>query len=128
MSAVSLTVKTLLGESTITAITSTRVFPSVLPLKTVLPAIAVAMSGEDEEYMLAGASQYPVGSVQIHCCAVTAKAAIELGETVKEALRDKLYTSGQNQAQFQKAGVDFTDFNDEQTLHRRVMSFDVRWR
>ena len=58
----------------------------------------------------------------------TAKGAIELGEAVKEALRDKLYTSGANEAQFYRSGVDFTDFNDTQTLHRRVMSFDVRWR
>lgn len=131
MSAVSLTIRALLAESGVTATTSQRVFPSVLPLMTTLPAIAVAMSSEAEEYHLQGASRYPEATVQIHCIASKAKDAMELGERVKEALRDKLYTSADSPpvyASFQKDATDFTDFADDQTTHRRVMTFNVRWR
>ena len=63
--------------------------------------------------------------------AATAKAAIELGEAVKVALRDHLYTEDSPpsvHASFQKDGPDFTDWSDNLSTHRRVMSFSVRWR
>lgn len=131
MSAVSLTIKALLALSGVTATTSTRIRPFPLPQGEVLPAIAVAMSAEDDEYLLAGASQYPQASVQIHCIALSASVAIELGERVKEGLRDLLYTSSDSppvKASFQKEAVDFTDFADDLSTYRRVMAFSVRWR
>ncbi|RWO20659.1 hypothetical protein [Mesorhizobium sp.] len=128
MSAVSLTIKALLAQSTVRAFTAQRVYPFPIPLTTSLPAIAVAMSAEDEEYALAGSTQYPLATVEVHCIALTAGSAIELGEAVKIALRDLLYTSGDVNASFRKSGVDFTDFADDLSTHRRVMSFDVRWR
>lgn len=128
MSAISLTIKALLAQSSVTSRTSTRVYPLPLPHSTMLPAIAVAMSAEDENYLLQGASQYPLATVQIHCIATKAKDAIDLGEAVKVALRDLLYTSGSTKASFQKEGPDFTDFADDLSTHRRVMNFTVRWR
>lgn len=130
-SAVSLTIKALLAQSGVTGTTSTRIRPFPLPQGETLPAIAVAMSAEDEEYLLSGAAQYPQTSVQVHCIALTASAAIELGERVKEALRDLLYTSSDSppvRASFQKEAVDFTDFSDDLSTHRRVMAFSLRWR
>lgn len=130
-SAVSLTIKALLAQSGVVATTSTRIRPFPLQQGETLPAIAVAMSAEDEEYTLAGAAQYPQTSVQIHCIALTASAAIEIGERVKEALRDLLYTSSDSppvKASFQKEPVDFTDFSDDLSTHRRVMAFSLRWR
>jgi hypothetical protein len=128
MSAVNLTIKALLAQSGVTVITSTRVYPFPLPPSTQLPAIAVAMTSEDEEYLLQGASQYPQAVVQVHCVAVKAKDANALGEAVKVALRDLLYTSGSLKASFQKDGPDFTDFADDLSTQRRVMGFSVRWR
>lgn len=132
MSAVSLTIKALLAKSGVTSVTSTRIYPGVLPHSTSLPAIAVSLSSEDEEMLLQGASQYPQASVQIHCVASKAKDAIELGEKVKTVLRDHLYTDGNSpplyRASFQKEALDFTDYADNLTTHRRVMSFSVRWR
>lgn len=131
MSAVSLTIKALLAQSTVTAVTSTRIFPSVIPHGETLPAIAVLMSTEEEDMLLQGASQYPRASVQIHCIAEKAKDAIELGEKVKTALRDHLYNNGNSppsNASFRKEALDFTDFADNVTTHRRVMSFTVLWR
>ena len=131
MSAVSLTINALLAQAGVTGITSTRIKPFPLPQGLALPAIAVAMSAEDDQYTLAGASQYPETSVQIHCTALSASAAIELGERVKEALRDLLYTSTDSppvKASFQKDAVDFTDFADDLSTYRRVMAFSVRWR
>ncbi len=131
MSAVSLTIKALLAQSGVTGVTSTRIRPFPLPQGETLPAIAVAMSAEDEEYTLAGASQYPQSSVQIHCIALSASAANELGERVKEGLRDTLYTSTDSppvKASFRKDAVDFTDFSDDLSTHRRVMAFSLRWR
>jgi hypothetical protein len=130
-SAVSLTVKALLAQSGVTATTSTRIRPFPLPQGETLPAIAVAMSAESDEYTLAGASQYPETSVQIHCIGLSGSSAIELGERVKEALRDLLYTSTDSppvKASFQKEAVDFTDFADDLSTFRRVMAFSVRWR
>ncbi|RWN33431.1 hypothetical protein [Mesorhizobium sp.] len=131
MSAVSLTIKALLAQGNVTGVTSTRVRPFPLPQGEALPAIAVAMSAEDEEYLLAGSGQYPSATVQIHCIALKASDAIELGEKVKVALRDLLYTSADSppvRASFQKDAIDFTDFADDLSTHRRVMSFNVRWR
>lgn len=130
-SAVSLTIKALLAQAGVTALVSTRIRPFPLPQGETLPAIAVAMSAENEEYTLAGAAQYPETSVQIHCIATKASAAIDLGEAVKIALRDLLYTSTDSpsvKASFQKDAVDFTDFADDLSTHRRVMAFSVRWR
>lgn len=128
MSAVALTIKALLAQAGVTGTTSTRIYPFPLPHTTTLPAIAVALSGEDEEQLLAGASQYAFSSVQVHCIAQKAKDAIALGEAVKTALRDHLFTSGATKASFQKDGVDFTDYADDLSTHRRVMGFSVRWR
>ena len=131
MSAVSLAIRALLAQSGVTAITSTRIRPFPLQQGESLPAIAVAMSSETEEQLLAGTSQYPETSVQIHCIATKASEAIDLGEAVKSALRDRLYTSSDSPpvvASFQKDGVDFTDFADDLSTHRRVMAFTIRWR
>lgn len=128
MSAVSLTIKALLAQSGVTAITSTRVYPFPLPQGASLPAIAVAMSAEDEEYLLSGASQYPVAAVQIHCVAQLAKDAIALGEAVKIAMRDLRYSASGKEVSFQKEGPDFTDYADDLSTHRRVMGFTARWR
>lgn len=131
MSAVSLTIRALLAQSGVTGTTSTRIYPLPVPPTTTLPAIAVALSAEDEEMLLSGASQYALSAVQIHCIAATAKAAIDLGEAVKTALRDRLYTADSPPsvyASFQKDGPDFTDYSDNLTTHRRVMVFTVRWR
>ena len=71
--------------------------------------------------------------MQIHCLTsgtvqTAAGDALDLGETVKIALRDLLFTSGSIKASFQKEPIDFTDFSDDASTHRRVMSFSVRWR
>lgn len=128
ITAVSLAIKALSAQSSVTAITSTRIHVSPLPQGTALPAIAVALSAEDEETLLAGSSQYPESSVQIHCLAPKASAAIDLGETVKLALRDLLFTQGSIKASFTKEPIDFQDWADDQSTARRVMSFAIRWR
>ena len=128
-SAVSLTLKALLAQSGVTGTTSTRIRPFPLPQGETLPAIAVAMSAEDEEYLLSGAAQYPNATVQVHCIATTATSAIQLGEKVKDALRDLHFSdSPPVSASFVKEALDFTDFSDDLTTFRRVMGFSVRWR
>jgi hypothetical protein len=129
MSAVFLTVRALLSKTAVTTLTSTRIQPHPLKQTTLLPAIAVAMSAEAEELLLHGASQYPEASVQIHCIAGTATDAIKLGETVKTSLRDVYFSdSPPVGASFVKDAADFTDFSDDLTTHRRVMTYSVRWR
>ncbi len=128
MTARNLTIQALLAGGSVAAIVSTRVYPAPLPLKTVLPAIAVALSGEDEQYLITGSAQYPLAVVQVHCIASSATAADNLGETVKVYLRDLHFEFGGSQGSFQKSGPDFVDFDDLQTTHRRVMTFDLRWR
>jgi len=129
--AVGLAVQALLADSAVIAITSTRIKPLPLADGTDYPAIAVAMSAEEEEYLLAGSSQYPQSTVQIHCVAETATDALVLGEAVKVALRDLSFTLAgppSTHASFAKEAVDFTDYSDDLSTHRRVMSFSVRWR
>jgi hypothetical protein len=109
-------------------VSGTRIYVSPLPQGTALPAIAVALTAEDEAMLLAGSSQYPESSVQIHCLAAKGSAALDLGETVKLALRDLLFTSGAIKASFTKEPIDFQDFADDQSTARRVMSFGIRWR
>jgi hypothetical protein len=131
MSGVSLTIKALLVPSPVTGLVANRIYPLPLPPTTTLPAIAVAMSAEDEEVLLQGASVYPETSVQVHCIAAKASAAIDLGEAVRDHLRDLHYVSADAQpvhASFQKDSVDFTDYADDLTTHRRVMAFTLRWR
>ncbi len=124
-----MTIRALLADATVTAVTSTRIQPFPVKQGTLLPAIAVALSGEIEEEMLSGSSQYPEASVQVHCIAPTATAAIQLGEKVKVALRDLYFSDAPPVgASFVKEAVDFTDFTDDLTTYRRVMSFTVRWR
>ncbi len=131
MSAVFLTVQALLANATVTGVTSTRVQPFPLKQGTALPAIAIAMSNEEEEMMLAGSSQYPNATVQVHCVATTASDVIRLGEKVKGALRDLLFydsNSPSNGGSFTKDALDFTDFSDDLTTFRRVMGYSLRWR
>ncbi|TIN82648.1 hypothetical protein [Mesorhizobium sp.] len=128
MSGVSLTIKALLSRPTLTAVVAQRVFPFPLPLKTKLPAIAVRMSAEDDPYLLDGAGKYPETDVEIHCVAVDADIAIELGETVKAELQDLHYTTGGADALYTKQPLDYSDFATDQSTARRVMGFSVRWR
>jgi hypothetical protein len=131
MSGVSLAIRALLVPSPVTAAVGSRVYPYPLPSTTALPAIAIAMSAEDEEMLLQGASVYPQTVVQVHCVAGSAKDAIELGEKVRDHLRDLAYVSADvppEHASFEKDAVDFTDFSDDLSTHRRVMSFNLRWR
>lgn len=128
MSARNFTVQALLAGTTVTAVTSTRIYPLPLPLKTTLPAIAVSLAAEDEGYTLAGASQYPLAVVQVHCLGASSTSADSLGEVVKVYLRDLHFTFGGEEGSFSKAGPDFTDYDDLQTVHRRLITFDLRWR
>lgn len=129
MSAVFLTIRALLANGTVTGVVSNRVQPFPLKQGTALPAIAVALSNEEDELTLSGSAQYPDTTVQVHCVATSATAAIQLGEKVKGALRDLLFSdSPPVNASFTKDALDFTDYSDDLTTHRRVMGFSVRWR
>ena len=129
MSAVFMTVRALVANTTVNAVISGRAMPFPLKQGTALPAIAVAMSDEDEPLMLAGSSRYPNATVQVHCIATTASDAIRLGEKVKAALRDLYFSdSPPVGASFVKDALDFTDFADDLSSYRRVIGFSVRWR
>lgn len=128
MSALSLTIKTLLAEPSITAITSTRIWPHNLPVKGGLPAIVVRLMGEDDPQHLAGSDRFPMATVALHCIASSMATADALGEAVKLALRDKLATHAGVEVQFMKTGTDFTDFDPADNSSRRVISFACRYR
>lgn len=128
MSGVSLTIKALLASDAVKALVARRVFPFPLPLKTKLPAIAVAMSGEDDDYLLDGAGKYPSTDVMVHCIAADTDTAIQLGETVKAELQDLHFTAGGADALFTKLALDYTDSATDLSTQRRIMGFSVRWR
>jgi hypothetical protein len=125
MNARDFTVQALLAGNTAAG---TRVYPFPIPLKTALPAIAISLAAEDEQYTLSGASQYPLAVVQVHCVAASATGANNLGEAVKVYLRDLGFTFGDAAGSFMKSGPDFTDDDNEQTIFRRLITFDLRWR
>lgn len=124
-----MTTRALVADANVNAVISGRAMPFPLKQGTALPAIAVALSAEEEDLMLAGSSRYPNATVQVHCIATTPTEAIRLGEKVKTALRDLLFSdSPPVNASFVKDALDFTDFSDDQTTARRVMGYSVRWR
>lgn len=131
MSAINLTIKALLAQSTVTAITSTRIHQDPLKLGTLLPAIAVAKSSEFEERLLQGSSQYRFASVQIHCIAEEKEDADALGEVVHSAMRDLLYNNGNSppsSASFHREVTDYSDYASNLSSFRRVVAYEVRWR
>lgn len=142
MSAISLTIQALLGESTVTDYTGTRIWPGVVPQGSDYPAIMVRLTGDDDPRNLTGSDQYPEATVAVHCIAkqshpdtdsgVSAKVGFRtadaLGEIVKGVLRDKGETINGVYASFKKAGTDFTDYDDANGTCRRVLTFDIRYR
>lgn len=134
MSAVSLTVQALMAQSSVTAVVGTnpaRIYPRKKPMMRALPAIAVRRSGEQETYLLQGASQYPESDVLVDCIAESMADADALGEIVKFAMQDLLYVTADSPstyASFKKAPIDYDDDDHDRGTSIRTLGFTVRWR
>jgi hypothetical protein len=74
------------------------------------------MSAEDDAYTLAGASQYPETSVQIHCIALSASAQSNWASASRKrcaicSIHQFGFAAGQSL--IPERAVDFTDFSDD---------------
>jgi hypothetical protein len=86
--------KKLLAEPSVTAITSTRVWPDTLPKNAVIPAVVYSVISNIPEHHLTGAAAIAQARVQLDCYASTRDAANELGETVRLAIDGQRGTWG----------------------------------
>lgn len=128
MSAVSIAIQTLLAAAGVTAIVSNRIEPYPVRSKTARPAIAVSLVGEQDGYHLAGAMEYPVSRVSIHCLAESATGAEALAAAVKAALINFRGNVLGREVTVFKAGSDYTDFAEDLSVFRRVSDYTIRWR
>jgi hypothetical protein len=130
MSAIAIVIARLQAVAGVTGTTTTaRIYPAAAPQGAALPNIVARLTYEQTPEMLAGSSRMHQAQVAIECRANTATAAIALGEAVKAALRDQInVTIAGKVATFLKDGPDFTDYSDERTIHRRLLSYTVDWR
>lgn len=132
---VPITVKTLLANSGVTALVGQRIYPYEVPQDAAANNIAVHLIYEDEQVLLAGATQWPQGRVSVECRAESGTLANDMAEAVKDALRDKhLYSILGCEVTFRKEGTDVTDSSQETNasggsdVNRRILDFYVRWR
>lgn len=139
MSALSLTIQTLLAGSGITALAGQRIYPVYAPQNAGYPNVVVHLIHSDEEVLLQGATQWPNARVSIECRGAgdtPLPDADRLAEAVVNWLRDKhLYTGVSGyEATFLKEGSDETDASDENdaggnpSVVRRILDYYVQYR
>lgn len=133
MSALTITIQTLLAGSGVTALVKQRIYPIDVPQGVAVDNIIVHLVYQAEEVLLAGASHWPESRVSIECRgdAVTAD---KIGEAVIDWLRDKdLYVIEGSEVSFMKEGTDETDSSPasqqgQPLVCRRILDFYVRYR
>jgi hypothetical protein len=137
MSSLSLTIKTLLAGTEVTDLVEQRIYPVQAPQDAGYPNIVVYRTSEDEEELLAGASQYPEARISVECRASGSNPdadADRLGEAVVAWLRDKVrYAIGGCAVEFRRQGSDETIPSRQArdgipVVSRRIIDFYVRWR
>ena len=134
MSALAITVKTLLADSTLTPIVGNRIYPIFAPPDAKIPNIVVHLVGEEEEELLQGASIWPEARVSIECRSDSAPQVDRVAQRIIDWLRDKRnYEVFGHEATFRKEGSDVTDSSDEISkgapyVSRRIIDFYLRYR
>nr|WP_276557545.1 DUF3168 domain-containing protein [Prosthecomicrobium hirschii] len=122
-------IQSLLADPTMTGLVASRVYPLVAPQKADYPNVIVHMIFENEDMLLAGASEFAEARVSIECRAKDATTANTLAERVKDAFRGiQERTVSGCIASIRKEGTDVSDFTDDASVFRRILDFYVWWR
>lgn len=129
MSALAVAIQALLADPTVFGLVSGRVYPLVAPQGAAYPNLIVHMVFENEDMLLAGASEFAEARVSIECRAKDATTANTLAERVKDAFRGVQERSVSGcVASIRKEGTDVSDFSDDASVFRRILDFYVWWR
>lgn len=132
MSAVAIAMQALVASNSVKAVVGTspvRAYPLVAPQGAAFPNIVVYLVAEDDEQMMDGPALWARSRVSVECRANAAAAALDLGQTVITAIGGTTNaTLAGKTATIWQAGSDYSDFNDDHTVFRRIVDFNVRWR
>ncbi|WP_370677638.1 DUF3168 domain-containing protein [Pleomorphomonas sp. PLEO] len=128
MSAITITVDVLKANAGVAALVGTKISvkdgtPTAAPSK-----IEVEEVNEDEGYMLSGASGFPQTRVTVSCIASSPSVARQIGKAVKAALNDFTGVIGTYWANFQKEGTEYPDSNDDLTIFRLMIDYNLDWK
>lgn len=137
MSALNITIQTLLAEDDVTDVAADRIFPIFYPQAAGLPGIVVRLIAENDPDNLGGAWKRPESRVSIECRAEGGRVdqLYALAEAVINAMQDKTeYPIASCIATIRKEGTDESDSSEQVTAHgypeviRRIIDFYVVWR
>ena len=132
MSATIITIHRLFSVSEVTDIVGTRIFPTVVGIEKKLPAIAVNLASEFEDYTFDGAGGLATSRVTVVSVGSDAKTADQLGEVVKDALknfRGQISVNSKNYAAiFMKGSSDGAFHENQPNQFRRSTDFILFWR
>lgn len=137
MSALTITVKTLLASPGVTALAGQRIYPVLPDPDADYPNVVVHLIHSDEELLVGGASQWPEARISIDCRGrgiFAVKDADLLAEAVIDWLRDRhLYQIDGCEVTFRKEGSDETDSSEDvaerlNVTARRIVDFYLRFR
>lgn len=113
--------KALSGNSLITDLTSSRIYPVHLPQATSLPALTYQRAGSERVYSLSGYSTLENPSLQIDCWSSSFEGAKTLAANVKTVM--------DGASAFAAILVDDTDlYEDEVGIHRVSQDFSIWYR
>jgi hypothetical protein len=110
--------------------TSKRIYPYNAPQMTGLPYIVLNQASMNDGKHLDGEDEYPVSRIAVECLAETPTEAHSMGDAVRAALRNiiKQKFGDYEDIDVTSTETDMTDFNDANSVPRRVIHFRVRWR
>jgi hypothetical protein len=106
------------------------VYPVAIPQTARLPCVVTSMVSERANTRLDDAFGQYEAICRVSCHGATPGAAVDLGEAIKTLLMQTTQASidgGNVLSCCFKGTVDFTDYDDDRTVFRRVMDFRIQW-
>lgn len=118
------------GESDITDLVSTRIFPNVAPQTTVFPFIIYDVDGDSPTDTKQGVSELDINSVMVSCYSETYTQACDLALHIRTAL-DRLPEATYGTIKIQSS--EYRGYNDifddkagDNGIYRKAIDFDIR--
>ncbi|MER9199665.1 DUF3168 domain-containing protein [Mesorhizobium sp. M0933] len=129
MSALTIVRDILLADTTVIAVTATRIWPIVKPQNSPNPAIVLTLVSEEDGRHLGGSNRYPLARYIVDCLADDYAGADALGDKVKDALRDyRGVAGGITVDDLALDDLDFFDRGEQGDIWRRRLGFRIRYR
>lgn len=117
------------GNSTITNLVSTRIFPQTIPqIIDDRPAITYYQEAGDYIEHLAGRSNTKMAEFEVHCWSTSYLTARNVAETVDAQLTGYRGTFGSHTAESIRKTNDFDGgFETDTGLHRAILRFEIAY-